>query len=91
VHFFELRNLQHFVLYLFPALISVFLIGVGFAFMHFRGKNSGEKEKGPHYTFLGEIEERNEPFPLVLILIIAGTILWAFFYILAVGLLDVKI
>jgi hypothetical protein len=91
VHFFELRNLQHFVLYLFPALISVFLIGAGFAFMHFRGKDSGEKEKRPHYTFLGEIEERNEPFPLVLILIIAGTVLWAFFYILAIGLLEVKI
>jgi hypothetical protein len=91
VHFFELRNLQHFVLYLFPALISVFLIGAGFAFMHFRGKDSREKEKRPHYTFLGEIEERNEPFPLVLILIIAGTVLWAFFYILAIGLLEVKI
>ncbi|MGD9031258.1 MAG: hypothetical protein PVJ69_06505 [Desulfobacteraceae bacterium] len=91
MHFFELRNLQHFVLYLFPALISVFLIGAGFAFIHFRVKDLGEKEKQRHYTFLGEIEERNEPFPLVLILIIAGTILWAFFYILAIGLLEVKI
>jgi hypothetical protein len=54
-------------------------------------KDLGEKEKQRHYTFLGEIEERNEPFPLVLILIIAGTILWAFFYILAIGLLEVKI
>lgn len=91
MHFFELRNLQHFVLYLFPALISVLLIAAGFAFMHFRGKDSGEREKRSHYTFLGEIEERNEPFPLVLILIIAGTVLWAFFYILAIGLLGVKI
>ncbi len=91
MHFFEWRNLQHFVLYLFPALVSVFLIAAGFAFMHFRGKNSGEKEKRPRYIFLGEIEERNEPFPLVLILIIAGTVLWAFFYILAIGLLEVKI
>jgi hypothetical protein len=91
VHFFELRNLQHFVLYLFPALIAVFLIGAGFAFMHFRGKDVSEKEKRPHYTSLGVIEERNEPFPLVLILIIVGTALWAFFYILAVGLLEVKI
>jgi hypothetical protein len=67
------------------------LIGAGFAFMHFKGKEFGEKEKRPHYRFLGEIEERNEPFPLVLILIIAGTVLWAFFYILTVGLLEVKI
>ena len=91
MHFFELRNIQHFLLYLFPALISVFLIGAGFAFMHFRGKNTGEKERRPRYTFLGEIEEMDEPFPLVLILIIVGTLLWAFFYILAIGLLEVKI
>jgi hypothetical protein len=91
VHYFELRNLQHFILYLFPAIVSVFLIGTGFAFTHFRKKGSGEREKRPHYTFLGEIEERNEPFPLVLILIILGTVLWAFFYILAIGLLEVKI
>ena len=91
MHFFELRNLQHFALYLFPAIISVFLIGAGFAFTHFRKKESGEREKRPHYTFLGEIEERNEPFPLVLIQIILGAVLWAFFYILAIGLLEVKI
>ena len=91
MHFFELRNFQHFVLYIFPSLISVFLIGAGFAFMHFRRKASGKQEKRPRYTFLGEIEERNEPFPLVLIFIIVGTILWAFFYILAIGLLEVKI
>ena len=91
MHFFELRNLQHFVLYLFPALVAVFLVTAGFSFMHFRGKDSGEKEKKPRYTFLGEIEERDEPFPLVLILIITGTVLWAFFYILAIGLLEVKI
>lgn len=91
MHFFELRNLQHFVLYLFPAVISVFLIGVGFAFMHFRKKDLGEREKRPYYTYPGEIEERNEPFPLVLVLIIVGTVLWAFFYILAIGLLEVRI
>ncbi len=91
MHFFELRNLQHFVMYLFPALIAVFLIGAGFAFMHFRRREAGEKERRPHYTFPEVIEERNEPLPLVLILIIVGTALWAFFYILAVGLLEVKI
>lgn len=91
MHFFELRNIQHFVLYLLPAIIAVFLIGAALAYTHFRTKDWEEREKGAHYKFLGEIEERNEPFPLVLILIIVGTVLWAFFYILATGLSGVKI
>ncbi|MGD8228513.1 MAG: hypothetical protein PVI20_12100 [Desulfobacteraceae bacterium] len=91
MHFFELRNIQHFVMYLFPALISVLLIGAGFAFMHFRRKDSLEREKRIYYKFLGEIEDRQEPFPLVLILIIVGTVIWVFLYILFTGLLEVKI
>lgn len=78
-------------MYLFPALITVFLIGAALAYTHFRSKDSEEREKGVRHTFLGEIEERNEPFPLVLILIIVGTVLWAFFYILGTGLLGLKI
>ncbi|KPK26510.1 MAG: hypothetical protein AMK69_11945 [Nitrospira bacterium SG8_3] len=91
MHFFELRNIQHFVMYLFPALISVFLIGAGFAFMHFRKRNSQEREKRVYYKYPGGIEDRQEPFPLVLILIIAGTVIWVFLYILLTGLLEVKI
>ncbi len=91
MHFFELRNVQHFMMYLFPAFIAVFLIGAGLAYTHFRGKDSDGRKKGIRHKFLGEIEERNEPFPLVLVLIIVGTVLWAFFYILATGLLGVKI
>jgi len=64
---------------------------VALAYTHFRTKDCEEREKGAYHKFLGEIEERNEPFPLVLILIIVGTVLWAFFYILATGLLGVKI
>ena len=91
MHYFELRNIQHFVLYLFPSIIAVFLIAAALAYTHFRVKRSQEQEKRTYYKFVGGIEDRNEPFPLVLILIILGTVIWAFFYILAVGLLGVKI
>ena len=37
------------------------------------------------------IEDRQAPFPLALLLIIAGTVVWAFFYILVIGLWGVKI
>jgi hypothetical protein len=78
-------------MYLFPALISVFLIGAALARTHFRKRDSEERKKRAYYTFLGEIEDREEPFPLVLILIIAGTVIWVFFYILFTGLWGVKI
>ena len=91
MQFFELRNIQHFVMYLFPALIAVFLIGTALAYTHFRKRDSQEREKRVYHKFLGEIEDRQEPFPLVLILIIAGTVIWVFLYILFTGLLEVKI
>jgi hypothetical protein len=44
-----------------------------------------------HTTYVGGIEERDAPFPLVLILIIGGTIVWGFLYIILYGVLEVKI
>ena len=91
LHFFELRNFQHFVLYLFPALAFVFLFAASLAFMYFRRRDSEEREKRITETYLGEIEERNAPFPLIAFLTILGTVLWLFFYILFTGVLGVKI
>jgi membrane protease YdiL (CAAX protease family) len=91
VHYFELRNIQHFILYLLPALISVLLVAVAFGYLHFRSKDSEERKKRIIESYIGGIEGRNAPFPLVLILILAGTIIWAFFYILMTGLQGVKI
>jgi hypothetical protein len=39
----------------------------------------------------GGIEGRNAPFPLMLTLTIAGTVVWCLLYILLTGLLKVKI
>jgi hypothetical protein len=47
--------------------------------------------KTVHTTYVGGIEERNAPFPLVLILIIGGTVVWGFLYIILYGVLGVKI
>ncbi len=91
MHFFELRNFRHFVLYLFPALTFLFLFAAALAFMFFRRRDSEEREKRITETYLGEIEERNAPFPLIAFLIILGTVLWGFFYILFTGVLGVKI
>ena len=91
MHFFPLRNLQHFILYLLPALISVLLFAVGLAYSHFGRKGKQEGLEISDHVFPGGIREANGPFPLVLLLIIAGVVLWGFFYILAIGIMEVRI
>jgi hypothetical protein len=91
MRFFNLFGFQHVVLFFFPTLILVILLYLGFARAYFQGKNSEERKKTIIHTYPDGIEERNAPFPLILILTIAGFLLWAFFYILGIGLLGVKI
>ena len=43
MHYFELRNFQHFMLYLLPTLLFVVLFGIGLSYMHFKDKDSGSK------------------------------------------------
>lgn len=88
---FALSNFQDIMLYLFPTLIFMVLFGVGLAFSKFRGPNNERREKEIIYRYPAGIEDRNAPFPLIMTLTIAGTVLWAFFYILMHGLLGVKI
>jgi hypothetical protein len=91
MRYFELRNLQDFVLYLFPALAFVVLFGIGLAFAHFIRKDSEKRHSEIIERFAGGIEGKNAPFPLIVHLIIIGTVLWGFFYIVFYGVFEVKI
>ena len=92
MHFFELKNFQHFVLYLFPSIAFVFLFAIGLAYMHFHRKDSEERKKKIIEAYPDGIEGKNAPFPLVLYLIIWGTVLWSLYYIVVfIGLLGAKI
>ena len=91
MHYFELRNIQHFVAYFFPAYICVFVFAAGLAFSHFKTKRSEQASREVYYTFVEGIQDREGPFPLVLTLIILGTVLWVLTYILAIGFAGVKI
>ena len=91
MRFFALLNFQHIMLYLFPTLTFILLFGMGLAYSHFNTKDAEERTERIIHTYPEDIEERNAPFPLVLILILAGTLLWAFFYILGHGVWGVKI
>lgn len=88
---FALLGFQDILLYVFPALIFILLFGLALSFACFRtGRSEGAKEKTPH-EYPEDIQGGNGPLPVVMILTIAGTVGWAFFYILVTGLLEVKI
>lgn len=91
MHYFEVRNIQYLVMYFFPGLLTILLIGAALAFSHFRSRDSRKQEKETLYVFPGGIRDQSKPFPLILLLVIAGTVIWAFFYILAMGLFEVRI
>ena len=91
MRYFELLNFQHFVLYLLPAWVFILVFAAGLAFTHFRTKESEKKLSKIIEKYPGGIEGRNAPFPLVLYMTIAGTVLWALAYILLNALLGVKI
>ena len=91
MRFFYLLNIQHFVLYFFPAFITLLLIAIALKFSYFHSKDSEEKLTRISHRYPLGIEERDAPFPLVLLLIIVGTVIWVFGYILMIGLLGIKI
>ena len=88
---FELLNFQHVLVYLIPGILFVLLFGIALSFGHFHTKKSEERKTKIFLNYPDGIEERNAPFPLALIIIIAGTVLWAFFYTLAICLAGVTI
>ena len=88
---FGLLNFQHIILYLFPTLIFMIVFGLALRFSHLQQEDAEERKKTIIHRFSDGIEDRNAPFPLAMILIIAGTLIWVFFYILGTGLLGVKI
>jgi hypothetical protein len=91
MHYFELRNFQHVIVYFLPTLLFVVLFGIGLRYMHFKDKHSDAKMRKIVHVYPGGIEERNAPFPVILILILFGTVLWGLLYILLYGVLEVKI
>ena len=88
---FNLLNFQHIVLYVLPTLIFILIFGLALAYSHLQSKDAEKRKQKIIYRFPEGIEDRDAPFPLSMMLIIAGTILWVFFYILATGLMGVKI
>jgi hypothetical protein len=91
MRYFDLLGVQHFIMYLFPAVAFIALFIIGLGFYHINRKNSAERESRIIERYTGGIEGRNAPFPLFLYLVIPGTVVWVLAYILIIGALKVKI
>ncbi len=91
MRYFELLNFQHIMGFVFPTLIFMVVFGVGLAYSHLHTSAAETRKKEIIGRYADGIEDRNSPFPLVLMLIIAGTLLWGFFYIVMYGVIGAKI
>lgn len=88
---FDILNIQHVVLYLFPTLAFILIFAAGLGYVYIRRGTSEDRRTRIVEEYPGGIEGRNAPFPLVVTLIITGTLVWSLLYILLTGLLKVKI
>ena len=91
MRFFALLNFQHLMAVVFSALLFMVVFGVGLAYSHLRGKDEVARRQTVTNRFADGIEDRTAPFPLFMILIIAGVLIWGLFYIILHGILGVKI
>jgi hypothetical protein len=83
--------MQHFAMYLLPALATIVLFIIGLGFYYVKRKDAKERETNIIEEYPGGIQGRNAPFPLIIYLVIFGTIAWVFSYIVFIGILGVKI
>jgi hypothetical protein len=88
---FALLNFQDIMAFLFPTLIFMVVFGLALGFKHFHSANAEARKNQILGRFADGIEDRDAPFPLVMTLLVAGAVIWGFFYILMHGLLRVKI
>ena len=91
MRYFEVLGIQHFFMYLFPAIATIVLFIIGLGFSYFQRKDSAERESRIIERYPGGIEGRNAPFPILAYLVIIGTVVWVLAYILLIGGLKVKI
>ncbi len=91
MRYFEVLGIQHFFMYLFPAVATIVLFIIGLGFYHIQRKDSAERESRIIERYPGGIEGRNAPFPILAYLVIIGTVVWVLAYILLIGGLKVKI
>jgi len=72
-------------------LIFMVLFGVGLSFLPLINSKEKKEPALETHNFNDDISEGEGPFPMIMALIITGTVLWALFYTLWYGLSDMKL
>jgi hypothetical protein len=85
MRFYELLNFQHVVGSMIIPLIFIILFAVGISFMPLINSKDKQSEKKVIQVFNDDIQKAEGPFPLIMALIIAGTVIWGVFYIFYYG------
>jgi hypothetical protein len=88
---FEALNSQHLALYFWPTLAFIVVFAAGLGFMIRRRRDSDERLARVIEEYPTGIQGRNAPFPLVVTLTIAGTVVWGLLYIILTGVMKVRI
>ena len=91
MRYFALLNIQHYLMAWLPTIVFIFLFAIGLGFLYFKRQDSVERETRIIERYPGGIEGRNAPFPMVLYLILVGTIAWVLVYIILHGVWEVRI
>jgi hypothetical protein len=76
-------------LYFFPTLAFILIFAAGLGYVTIGRRTSADRQTRIIEEYPGGIEGRNAPFPLVVTVIIAGTVIWSLLYIVLTGLLKV--
>lgn len=91
MRFFYLKGIEDLAGFFFPTLIFIIVFAVTLGFVHFRGRDDERRKSEVHTHYPEGLADREAPFPLGMTLILAGALIWGFFYILVIGLLEIKI
>jgi ABC-type methionine transport system permease subunit len=89
MRFFELLNTQQVLALIILTVIFAILFGVTLWVLPMSGPKSRVSNNKAVQQFADGIEKANGPFPMIIALIIGGTVLWAIYYILFYGLSEV--
>jgi len=89
MRFFELLNTQHVLALIILTLIFAILFGVTLSVLPLFGSKARVLNIKVVQHFADGIEKADGPFPMIMALIVGGTVLWAIYYILYYGLSEV--
>ena len=88
---FALLNFQDVVAYFFVGLLFLVLFGLALSYAHFNHPDDERRKREIAFRYRQDLADRHAPYPLFMVVIIAGVVVWGFLYILLHGLMGVKI